>query len=285
MVAGENRDAADVDAERRAKIREWNVRRAGGVRCQEVRRLPDAAAGTCHVDRIARGVGWVDRESTDPPRASATLDSVPPEPPPPPIDAGPTDVHAWLDSATVWLSVKMPEARVGLVTTWFTESRGRHRLLEGERPTVQGPRAPASSDRILDHQRPHPRSLQSREIGERNLRIERGEKRRGTILNRRAGVIVEDRVGEIGRVGAGADAAEQRNLDLTRLTHVVIQGRRQVVVLRIGEIELNLETGDSRRSRVALNDELVGDDDRGDHLSRTCQLGAGMVLGRSADLY
>ena len=71
-------------------------------------------------------------------------------------------------------------------------------------------------------------------VGERNLRIERGEERRRTVLDRRAGVVVEDRVGEIGRVDADAHAAEQRNRDLTRLAHVVVQGRRQIGSWRIG---------------------------------------------------
>ena len=119
MVAGEDRDAADVDAESRAEIGEWDVRRSGGVRwsgsrsSSRRRRWRRPRRRCCRWGRMGRS-----RVHRPDPIEPAVF-SLPPEPPPPPIDAGPTDVHAWLDSAAVWLSVKIRKLDVGLVATWF----------------------------------------------------------------------------------------------------------------------------------------------------------------------
>ena len=60
VVPGEDGDAADVDAVGRAEVGQRDVGRAGGVGGQEVGGLPDAAAGAGDVDGVARGVGRVD---------------------------------------------------------------------------------------------------------------------------------------------------------------------------------------------------------------------------------
>ena len=68
VIAGEDRDPADVDAGGRAEVGERNPGRARGAGREEVGRLPDAAAGTGGVDRVARGVGGVDGQAGHPAR-------------------------------------------------------------------------------------------------------------------------------------------------------------------------------------------------------------------------
>src|SRR5439155_6991895 len=60
-VAAEDGDAAGVDAEGRAEVRQRDVGRPGRV--EEVARLPDAAGGAGDVDGVARRVGRVDRQA------------------------------------------------------------------------------------------------------------------------------------------------------------------------------------------------------------------------------
>ena len=107
VIPGEDGDPADVDAGGRAEVGERNPGRARGAGREEVGRLPDAAAGAGGVDRVARGVGRVDGQAGDLARGSppGVLEL-------PPIDAGPTAVHAWLDRASAWLSVKMRKLAV-----------------------------------------------------------------------------------------------------------------------------------------------------------------------------
>ena len=103
VIAREDRDPADVDAGGRAEVGERNPGWAAGTGREEVGRLPDAAAGAGGVDRVARGVGRVDGQAGNPARRVSRQGCWNLQP----IDAGPTAVHAWLDRASVWPSVKM----------------------------------------------------------------------------------------------------------------------------------------------------------------------------------
>ena len=65
VVPPEDRDAADIDPRRRAEVRERNIRRAAGIRRQKIGRLPDPPTGPGHINRVARGIGWIHRDCTD----------------------------------------------------------------------------------------------------------------------------------------------------------------------------------------------------------------------------
>src|SRR5262249_35160260 len=60
VVAGEDRDRADVEPGARAEVGQGDVGRALRVGRQEVGRLPDPARGAGDVDGVARRVGRVD---------------------------------------------------------------------------------------------------------------------------------------------------------------------------------------------------------------------------------
>ena len=131
--------------------------------------------------------------------------------------------------------------------------------------------------------------------GQGLLGIIGGEERRAALLDRRGRVVVEDGVGEIGRVGALAHAAEQRST----VARGASPGRcRNGTGSPSGR-------GRRRRSRLSwtcmtlapaavlspCDDEAVGHDDaRGDRardgLARWCRSwSTGIVLGRSAATY
>ena len=56
----------------RAEVGERNIRRAAGIGRQEIGRFPDSSAGSCHIDRVAGGVGRIHCNCTD--LASGTSD-------------------------------------------------------------------------------------------------------------------------------------------------------------------------------------------------------------------
>ena len=72
-------------------------------------------------------------------------------------------------------------------------------------------------------------------------------------------------------IDATSNTAEQRNRDLARLAHVIVQRRREIRILRVREVDLNPQAAHSGRSRISLNDEVVGHHDRRADNSRTRQ--------------
>ena len=181
LFAAEDRDAADVDAGGRAEVGQRDVGRAAGVGRQEVGRLPDAAAGAADVDRVARGVGRVDRQAADAGRTA------------PVIDAGPTAVHCLARQRVGLAQREDAEAGADVVAARLAQARGRQRLLEAQRPAVETYRRSRCPTSRSDDQRPGPLGIQARERGERHLRVERGEERRVTVLDRSGRVVIEDR--------------------------------------------------------------------------------------------
>ena len=59
-----------------------------------------------------------------------------------------------------------------------------------------------------------------------------------------ARVVVEDGIAKVGRRGAGPHAAEQLNASLACGAVVVIERRRQIGVIGVGDVELNLQAGE-----------------------------------------
>src|SRR5262249_53212740 len=172
------------------------------------------------------------------------------------------------------------EAAGGVVAARLAQPGGRQRLLEAQGPAVDRPGGGGAGRRaVLDDQGPGPVGADAREAGQRltrgALRGERGEERGAAALDRGARLVVEDGVREVGGVDAAAHAAEQRDRDLAGLPYVVIQGRRQVGVFRVAEVDLNPQAADARGGGVALHDEVVGHGDRRRHLARPGRAGGG----------
>ena len=214
------------------EVGQRDVGRTVGVGGQEVGRLPDAATGAGHVHRVARGVRGVDRDRAD--LAGAPV-----------IAAGPTAVHSWLESA------------VGLAQREDAEAELASSLPGSPRPEVGNgfwkvsdqllnvPVLAAARGGIAHNQRPGPGSIQARERGEWHLRIEGGEERRGPVLNRCTRIVIENGVGEIGRMDAGTHSTEEWNRNLARVALVVVERGRQIGVIGIGQVDLNSSAADT----------------------------------------
>src|SRR5206468_8875690 len=73
VVAPEDGDGADVEAEGRAEVGERDPRRSDGIAGEEVSGLPDSAGGTGGVNGVARGVGGIDGDAADAARVGAVV--------------------------------------------------------------------------------------------------------------------------------------------------------------------------------------------------------------------
>ena len=95
-----------------------------------------------------------------------------------------------------------------VVAALFAQARRWQRLLEAQRPAVESTHTPAARSRVRDDQRPRSLGIQALERRERHLRVERGEERGLTILDRSGRIVIEDRVGEIRGLDAIPNATE-----------------------------------------------------------------------------
>ena len=217
---------ADIDSRARAEVGERDISRTTGVSRQEVGRLPDPAAGAGHIDRVARRVRRIHSDRTD--LAGAPV-----------IAAGPTAVHCSLDKPSVWPSVKMRKLSLVLSLPCSPKPVVGSGFWKLSDQPLNVPTFPATCSRVIDDQRPCSLGIQALKRRERHLRVERGEERGLTVLNRRGRVVIEDGIGEIRCLDATPDTAEQRNRDLAGLAHVIVQRRGEVGIMRIGEVDLD----------------------------------------------
>ena len=206
---------------------------------------------------------------------------------PPPIDAGPTAVHSWLDRASAWLRVKMRKLAVALS------------LPGSPRPEV-GSGFWKVSDQPLNV--PVPPVVE--------LFVMVNTQVPCTLVPSGAGAnaVASDCCGlNVAKNGAlpswiGVAALSSKTV-LSKLAVVVPaptplksdhlaeleiaravmgQGRRQIGIGGIGQVDLDLHAAGPRCRLVTLDDEVVGHGDRRGHLARGRAVGAGMVwAGRS----
>ena len=110
--------------EARPEVGERNISRATGVRRQEVGRLPDSAAGTGHIDRVARRVRGIHRNRTHLARGTG--------------DCCRANRRPLLTRQSIGLAEREDaETIAGVVATLLAQARGWQRLLEAQRPAVE----------------------------------------------------------------------------------------------------------------------------------------------------